>query len=191
MRQHLVRIVYALVSLIGAYLAYYFHDNIVSDNSNFNNFSYWGSVATFIGLMITVAEVIHNTCISKSIQKEAKSLLQKVKLIENASSISDCLAAIDDVSSSVAQEDYSSALKSFRFFRKICVKVIPDFDDSKEKKLGNLGEIELVLTKSISATRLGDSLSKPQKTDLMKKVLLVKQNIEKNNPARGEPNVTN
>lgn len=179
-----------MLSVIIALCAYYFYDKIFdytvkTDRSGFNNFSYVGTVATLIGLIITVFEVIHNTYISKSIQAEAKSLLQKVKLIENASSISDCLAAIDDVSSSIAHEDYSSALKSFRFFRKICVKVIPNFDDFKEKQLGDLGEIELVLTKAISGTKLGSSLNKPQKTKLMEKVLLVKQNIEKNNPARG------
>ncbi len=174
-----------MVSVICIYAAYYYHDAIVGESKQLNNFSYVGTVATFIGLLITVAEVMQSLHISKSIRDEAKSLLEKVKLIESASSISDCLAAIDEVNQNVANEDYKSALKSFQYLRKIYVKVTPmiGFKDNSEK-LSSLGDIEYSLQKS-THTALDAPLNKRQKTELTKKILLLKQEFENMNPARG------
>lgn len=186
MRENLIRIGYIIISIGLISLAISFYDDIIGNPAKFNQFSYIGTVATLVGLIVTIFEVIHNAYISKSIQKEASLLLNKVQLIENASSISDCLAAIDDVSHSLNNEDYKEALKSFLFFRRICVKAIPDFDENikdNSNPLNTLGNIEFVLRKA-THTNINARLSKPQKTDLMKNILQIKQEIEQRNPAR-------
>lgn len=185
MKQNWIRIIYFVISITCIFIAYYYHDNIVGDPKQLNDFSYAGTVATVIGLIITAAEVMHSLHISKSIRDEAKSLLEKIKLIESASSISDCLAAIDEVNQNVANEDYKSALKSFQYLRKIYVKVTPVIGfNNVDSQLSSLGEIELSLQKS-THTAPDAPLNKRQKTDLTKKILLLKQEFENMNPARG------
>jgi hypothetical protein len=173
MNQNIIRVTYTIISLIGVYLAWSHYTEIVGESEKLNSFAYIGTVATLVGLLIAISEVLHNLHISKSIHKEASSLLKRVKQIENASSISDCLAAVDDVSSGVAIEDYKTALKSFHFFRKICVKVIPGFDIVQDGKLSALGELELFLIKATNTSPKAP-LNKKQKTELIKKVLLIK-----------------
>ncbi len=191
MKQNWIRISYLVVSVICIYAAYYYHDAIVGESKQLDNFSYVGTVATFIGLFITVAEVIQSLHISKSIRDEARSILEKVKFIENASSISDCLAAIDEVNQNVANEDYKSALKSFQYLRKVYVKVAPIIDiKGDDSQLSSLGEIELSLQKSTHTTP-DAPLNKKQKTDLTKKILLLKQEFENMNPARGSKDAAN
>lgn len=189
MNQYYVRIAYIFLSIVGVWLSYRYYGEISGEISTYTKFSYIGTVATLIALLIAVAEIMHNLYVSKSIQEEAATLLNRVKTIENASSISDCLAAIDDVSVNVSHEDYKLALKSFHFFRKVCVKVIPHFGDSDDDNLNPLGELELILIKA-THTSPSAPFSKKQKTDLMKQVLFIKQRVEKMNPARGDSNVT-
>ena len=179
----IIRLTYSILSIVCAYVAYCYHSDIVKESSLFNDFSYVGTVATLIGLLITVFEVIHSVNISKSIQQEAKSLLKEVQLIESASSISDCLAAIDEVNKNVDIENYKSALKSFLYLRKICVKVVPTVMVDGNNQLSNLGQIEYVLHKA-THTSPDARLSKKQKDDLIKKILLLKENFENMNPAR-------
>jgi hypothetical protein len=143
-----------------------------------------------IGLLITVAEVIHSIQISKSIRDEAKVLVDRLKVIESASGISDCLAVIDDVSVFVSKEDYWSALKSFQFLRKICAKLIPDvWETNSTNTLSLLGDVEFMLHKATHTT-VSAPLNKRQKTDLLEKILRLKQQIEDNNPARNSQDVT-
>lgn len=191
MKQNWIRIAYLAVSAICIYAAYSYHDAIVGQEpKKLDDFSYIGTVATIIGLLVTVAEVIQSIHVSKSIRDEASTILEKVKLIENASSISDCLAAIDEVNQNVANEDYKSALKSFQYLRKIYVKVTPavDFKDNGNK-LSTLNDIELSLQKSTHTT-IDAPLNKPQKTTLTKKILQLKEEFENMNPARGSKNAT-
>lgn len=191
MKQNWIRLIsYLVVSPICIFLAYYHHDAIVSEHKPLDDFSYIGTVATVIGLLITVTEVMQSMHISKSIRDEVKSILEKVKLIENASSISDCLAAIDEVNQNVANEDYKSALKSFQYLRKVCVKVTPTINiKDSNNKLSILNDIEFSLQKSTHTT-IDAPLSKPQKTVLTKKILQLKEEFENINPARGSKNAT-
>lgn len=189
MNQYYVRTGYTVLSILGIWLSYCYYSDISGEASSFTKFSYIGTVATLVALLIAVAEIMHNLYLSKTIQQEAAILLMRVKTIENASSISDCLAAIDDVSVHVSHEDYKLALKCFHFFRKVCVKVIPHFGDSEEDSLNPMSELELALTKA-TRTSLSAPLSKKQKTELMKQILFIKQRVEKMNPARGDSNVT-
>lgn len=128
---------------------------------------------------------MHSISVSRSIQDEARSLVEKIKAIETASTVSDCLAAIDEVCTFVSKEDYWSALKSFQFFRKVSVKVIPGALDGNgpDEQLTAVGKVELMLYKA-THTSATAPFSKRQKTDLLKDVLRLKQQVEEFNPAR-------
>jgi hypothetical protein len=186
-----IRITYVIISFLGVIAAYHYADLTTQTSSYLNYVSYYGTVATAIGLLITVAEVLHNVTITRSVQEEARTIFNHVKQIENASSISDCLATIDDVSNLVSKEDYSSALRSFQFLRKLCVKIIPQVSeiDDCEDRLSALGNVEFMLHKA-THTSAKAPLSKKQKTDLLKDILFLKEQIEKLNPVRNTQNVT-
>jgi hypothetical protein len=110
---HKIRIAYAVISIIGVVVAYRYAGFVTETASYMNYVSYYGTVATVVGLLIAISEVLHSVSVTKSVRDEARSIFDRIRRIESASSLSDCLAAIDDVSNSVSKEDYQSALKSF------------------------------------------------------------------------------
>ncbi|WP_252179448.1 hypothetical protein [Endozoicomonas sp. 4G] len=185
-KDNIVRILYIVVSIILVVVAYKYEKTIISDENNFARFSYFGTVITAIGFIVAVCEVMHSVHISKSIQATAMSLLEKVKLVESASTISDCLAAIDETNNNVSHEDYRTALCSFQYFRKLCVKVLPnqanDIKDSENRISELINEVEMGLLKAKKTTP-DAPLTKRQKTDLMKKILDIKVEVENLNPA--------
>ncbi|MEZ8158473.1 hypothetical protein ACED66_19710 [Vibrio splendidus] len=190
MKNHKVRLFYILISIGISTLAYLYQGDFLDANSSaLDKFSYIGTIATLIGLVIAIFEVIHSVHISNSIKDEASAILNKVKSVENASTVSDCLAAIDEVNGNIASNDFRSALKSFQYFRKLTVKVLPDLDLNDGNSLGKLGELELELSAATHTTAQAP-LNKKQKHEMSKKVLIVKQNVERFNPARGTENVT-
>lgn len=191
MKQHLIRISYFLISTIIILLAYNFYNDIVKEQRYLNSISYLGTVVTIIGFIVTISEVFHNLYISKSIQLKAKLIFKKIKLIETASGFSDCLAAIDDINNCVTREDYSLALKNFQYFRKMAVKIPPISGKTENftSELNIFGGLERNLLTAVHSTPRAP-LNKKQKSDLIKKILLIKQEIEDKNPARGDYNVT-
>lgn len=179
-----MRIVYSSISLLLIYLSYKYFPFFTNNAINLNIFSYIGSVATMVGLFIAICEIIHTAHETKSIQEQSVKLLKDVKSIENASSLSDCISSIDAVNKNVFNENFDAAITNFQNFRKICVKVIPKFNEQYESsdKLNELGDIELIILKS-TKTNSEAPLGKKQKNELLKRLLVVKQKIEFNNPA--------
>ncbi|EIY6182707.1 hypothetical protein MND25_004686 [Vibrio parahaemolyticus] len=191
MQLHPIRIIYLLISLFITFVAYYFHDVFLSsESSNLDYFSYIGTVATLIGLLVAIFEVFHSIHLAKSIQEEASTILTRVKSVENASTISDCISAIDDVNSHIAQNDFKLAVKSFQYFRKLSVKTVPGFASVSANELSSLSKLELSLSAATHSTA-ASPLNKGQKQELAKEVLLIKQKLEDYNPARGENNAAN
>jgi len=182
---------YSVLSLLILGIAYYYSDYFINDKDAFNLFTYTGTVATIVAFLIAAGEVIHAIQTTKSIQEQSLKVLKEVKTIENASSFSDCISSIDAVNQSVFVEKYDSAITNFQHFRKLCVKVVPGFTviDDEGGELNKLGVVELMLLK---ATKTHDTapLSKAQKTSLLKGLLVIKQNIESLNPAKGAQDVT-
>jgi len=101
-----------------------------------------------------------------------------------------CISAIDAVNQNVFAEKYDSAVTNFQHFRKLCVKVVPGFTVINDEggSLNKLGAVELMLLKA-TKTHEQAPLSKQQKTSLLKSLLLIKQEIESLNPAKGSTNV--
>ncbi|EGR2435312.1 TPA: hypothetical protein KD862_003519 [Vibrio cholerae] len=181
-----VRVAYSLVSFAIAYASYECYEIFLDSNSkNLDYLSYIGTVATVIALLITICEVIHNVNVSRSIKKEATVIFERVKKVENASTISECLSALDDLNSAIGTNDFKSALKIFQFFRKLSAKTglnIGEFGE--DKKLGTVGDLEYEI---MSATHSSNEapLTPAQKKNMTKKVLIIKQQIEESNPAKG------
>ncbi len=186
----MIRTIYIIISVILTILAWWFCSDIVTDSTPFKLFTYIGTVSTIIGFIVAVCEIIHNIQISESIKQEAIKLYDQIKSIENASSLSDCIAAIDDINNCVMNENYYGSIKSFQFFRKILVKIPTDLSkDPREDFKDSLNLIELELYKFTSATN--DALpSKGQKTKVMKEILKLKKIIEELNPALEAKNAT-
>ena len=183
-----IRKTYVIISFCFVAAAWYLHDLVLKNIELNTTFSYIGVIATIIGLYIAIAEIIHNASISKTIEQQSNELLTKVKTIETASNISDCLSLIDALNLSLARDDYKGALAEFQCFRKISVKVLPNLSD-KAENLNLLGELEQGLLRIYNATKSAP-INKAQKTQLLKKVLLLKQQIEYQNPARGKQHAT-
>lgn len=189
MRVGFLRISYSIFTVGAAFAAYSFSHLFVNDRSNaLDTFSYIGTVATLIGLIITICEIIHNISVSKSIKAETFAVVDRVKRVENASTVSECLAALDDVNSAISSNNYVMALKIFQLFRKLCLKTgVVLESDPDENNIGILNSLE---QKLMSATHSTDMtpLSPVQKSDLTKKTLVIKESIEKANPANGGSN---
>lgn len=177
-----MRWAYTIISILILIGAYCFYNPIISNNEHLNLFSYAGTVATIIGLLITVFEIIHAVNRTESIQKQSSALLERVTSIENASSISDCLSLIDETNKSIMQEDYKTALHNFQFFRKICVKIVPEFCNREDKLSSKVNQLELSLHKGTSSTTF--TFNKKQKTEMMEHLLDIKTSLETLNPAK-------
>ncbi|MDK9740243.1 hypothetical protein KI655_23365 [Vibrio sp. D404a] len=192
MKFGIVRIGYSIISCILVYIAYEQSEHFLDTTSKALDYlSYIGTVATLVGLLITVCEVIHSVNVSRSIKDEASVIFQRVKKVENASTISECLSALDDLNSAIGTDDYKSALKIFQFFRKLSAKTgLLIGESSQEGKLGTVGDLELEIMAATHSTEEAP-LTKAQKKSMTKKVLIIKQQIEDSNPAKGgSENVT-
>ncbi|HCE1991831.1 hypothetical protein ACSTJ7_09590 [Vibrio parahaemolyticus] len=184
-----VRTGYAFVSLGIIVGSYYFREIFISEGSDPQALlSYFGTVASLVGLLIAVCEVIHSVNISKSIRETASDLLEQAKKIEQASGTSDCVSLLDDINHSLMSGDYKSAYKSFQHFRKLCIKLKPELDEVDTGKLNTLGTIEQELMMFTKGTPNSIPNAKIKKTT--DKILLLKQKVEEVNPAGVEINVT-
>jgi hypothetical protein len=171
-------------AVIGMATAAWFSGRLVTDTVALNTVSYWGTVATLIALLLAIAEIVHSIQTTKSIQEQTLLVLRDVKRVEDASTISDCVAAIDIITREVLSERYDAALGAFQHFRKLCIRTVPDFK-APAGTSPNLNEMSQLELKLLSATRVNASaaLSKPQKHELLTRLLAVKQAVENSNPA--------
>lgn len=179
-----VRVLYSVLSLLGCGLAYHYFPVIVEERTNFNVFSYVGVVATFVGLLVAVCEVIHQLVRSIAVQDESRRLLRSVKNVEYAGTISHCLSIIDDVNGCFERADYHGALKSFRFFRRMVTSLYRGFGlkpdelrNGVRKKIGLLGELEEQLS-AATHTSVEAPLSAPQRSKFRSDMLQIKNQIE-------------
>lgn len=184
MKPYWIRILYIVTCLAIALTSVYYFAEITNTQTTLNQISYIGTIATFIGLIIAVCEILHSLKVSNSIQDESNKLLLSFKNIENASSISYCLSMIDDVMSYFEVADYEGALRNFQFFRRMFVKLAADLEinlvHSKQNgtdKSGLLGEIEELFSAGTHTTE-DSPLSNAQKNKIRKSLLHIKHKIE-------------
>jgi hypothetical protein len=184
----MIRLFSILIALGVAAAGYVLSATITSDAGRLDQFSYWGTVVTLVGLLLTVGEILHSLKVTKSVQEQSLALLRDVQRVESASTISDCLAVMDLLSKDLIDEKYGACLAHFQHFRRLYVKTVPlpsaTFDQLENHDvLDPFGEIELTLMKAAQIRGMA-SLSKPQKNELQTRLLRLKQHLEAQNPAR-------
>lgn len=180
MKDSVFRVIYIVLCIPIVYLSYLFYGDVVSSKDLFQKFSYIGTVVTTIGFIVAVFEVFHSVYVSKSINMQSRELLSRVKEVEGASAISDCISAIDETNRHVMNENYTASLCSFQGLRKLFVKL--DVHALEDKEL--LNRVERIMYKS-TKTSPRAPLSKPQKDKLINDILEIKDILEKSNPANG------
>jgi len=186
----MIRFIFISISILIIYLSYIFFQDIVLNNSYSQKFSYIGTIATGVALLLAIMEILNSIRVTKTIQQKTLKALEDVKKIENASSYSDCLSALDSVTSDLNEEKYESAKINFQNLRKILVKVVPESDalifsenDISKGYADTFNDIEYKLMKAMKTT-LSSPLSTRQKNNLIKSLLVVKSHVESINPAK-------
>ena len=178
--EHWARIFYSFISISLVIVSIIYQDEIIANQNSFNEFSYYGVVATVIALFVAIFEVIHSIHISKGIHAESKKLLDQVKKIDGASLVSECLSVLDEANSHVSGERYDLSLKCFQHFRRMYLR-IPDGNDMNHNS--QIGAIELDLQQATHATARSP-LTKRKRTSIQKDILKIKNHLEEINPAR-------
>lgn len=187
-KENKIRVIYTVISAILVLLAYKYNCEIVKNPEKFNEFSYIGGVATLIGLLIAVSEVIHSVKISKSIQKEAAALINHTRTIELASLISECLSSLDEANDHLSSEKYLIALKCFQHFRRTHLRA-PGSNEISEEIKTTIQDVEIALHSSTHASAKAP-LTKRQRESIQSKIMLIKSALEKVTPIAGGTHVS-
>jgi hypothetical protein len=187
LRENKIRVAYSIISAILVWLAYKYNSEIVENSEKFNEFGYIGGVATLIGLLIAVSEVIHSVRISKGIQKEAAALVSHARTIDLTSFISECLSTLDETNDHVSGERYLIALKCFQHFRRTYLRV--PITDEISKITATVQEIEISLHSSTHASAKSP-LTKKQRLNIQEKIMEIKSVLEKITPIAGGTHVS-
>lgn len=187
-KENWIRILYVVVSVLIMLAAIYCVESVVGDGKLFNRFSYFGTVATAIGLIVAFAEVLHSLHISKGIREEARSILNSVKRVQAASIISECLYSLDEAAEYFNRGEYFISVKCFLHFRRQYIRIRPS-DEIEADIDGLLRDIERTLH---AATRSSAHapVDKRTQTILRKNILSIKESIEKISPSRGISNAS-
>lgn len=186
-KEHYLRVTYCIMIAIVSYIAAINQEEITKNQESLNNISYWGTIATIVGLIIAILEVLHSIRVTKGIQAQAQIILLQSKKLDSASFISESLSALDETNHHVSTEDYSLSLKCFQYFRK-CYARIHD----KREFNSDIGQLikstELSLQKA-THTSVAAPLNKRAKTTIQKDILDIKTQLEESNLSRSTEHV--
>jgi hypothetical protein len=189
LKENWIRLAYGAASMGIVWAAYHFRVEVLSDKDSFDRFSYIGGVATFIGLLITVSEVLQAISISKGIRAEARALLAEARKIDRAALLSECLLLIDRINDDLIDNRRSTALQCVQQTRRSFLRAVPPSPESDELCAG-LVALEAHLQDAIRSNDRNDHLSKRVLTDIQERSLDVKQALEKLISGRSKPHVS-
>lgn len=189
LKDNWIRFAYIFVSVAVAIAASRYKVDVLASTKSLNEFSYVGTVATIIGLIIAASEVVHSLRVSIAIRKEANKLFSAAKALDGASSISECLSSLDEVSRLISSEDYEFSLRCFQHFRRTYARV-PGSGAEIVAIDTQLNDIELGLHQAVH-TRPQAPLEKKKRIALSKGILSIKGSLEKINPVRGSVYASN
>lgn len=176
------RVIYTIISVILLIVLYYASSTIISNSSSYNIFSYYGTVATLIGLIITICEIFHSVRISKSIKKQSEEIVSEYKNINITSVVSECLSCIDSISNNISNEKYDLALNGFNYFRRSFFRIYRCEELAEIKISINFVEIKL---QAATATTAAAPLPMATRKNILKKLLEIKNHVENIDPATG------
>jgi hypothetical protein len=183
LKDNKIRIFYIFISLLAAFCAYKYKEEILKSTDSFNEFSYVGGIATLIGLLITVLEIIHGIRVSKGIRDEARAIVTHAQKVDRASLISECLSNLDELNSYLSNEKYKISLKCFQYFRRNYTRISDTSPISYWMK-ETLHEVELELQSATHASAAAP-LTRAKRVTLQNKIIAIKSKLEEINPATG------
>lgn len=176
------RVVYTSASMILLIVLYCASSTIISNSISYNIFSYYGTVATLIGLIITICEIFHNVRISKNIKKQSEEMVSEYKNINITSVVSECLSCIDSIGNNISYEKYDLALNGFYHFRRSFFRIYRCEGLAEIKASINFVELEL---QTATATTAAAPLPKATRKNILEKLLEIKNHVENIDPATG------
>ncbi|MEN3802111.1 hypothetical protein ABDZ32_16170 [Aeromonas veronii] len=176
-----IRVSYILGSSLVFIISLYAMDDVVTDSSALNKFSYIGVVITIIALIIAISEVVHSISISKSIRDEAKNVLTQAQRLSGAAFISECLSVLDEANDHLTGERYALALKCFQHFRRTYTRISVIADATAQQINSLIRDVELSLQQSIHATPQAP-IQKKKRASIQSNILTIKSHLEENNP---------
>lgn len=185
-KAHRIRLLFWLIAAAFVYLAYQ-NKNWADVTATLNRISYWGTITTVVALLLAISELLHSISVSRTLQQQTLAVLNDVKRVETASTLSDCIAAIDLITRHLLDERYDAALTGFQHFRKMLVKTGYRFPvmQAADQPLDQLGVLELHLLASTRTTGAAP-YSKAQKRDVLVKMLAIKREVEAMNEKNRE-----
>lgn len=181
-KEQWVRVLYTAISIIAIFIAIKFKEKVLADPLAFNDFSYFGVVATLIALLISLSEVFHSINISKGILHEAKRLLKESQATNGASFVSECLSVLDEVNDHISGERYGFSLKCFQHFRRTYLRISGSGEQIKQADI-LISKVELSLQRATHTTP-NAPLPKKKRMEIQESVLNIKEIIEELNPAK-------
>ncbi len=187
-KDHWIRIAYLLISIAMCATGANYFSEITGSPEKLNQFSYIGTVATLIALLIAICEIFHNIHVSKSIQRQARQYLQRAENLDRTAFSSECLCSLDEVSSYLHVENYLVALKCFQHFRRTYAR----FSGSVQPH-GLLGkEIERVEISLQTGTHTSARapLTKATRSEIQNGLITIKGILEEANLKRREDYVS-
>jgi len=176
-----------VVSLIALVCSFRSSSNILpAEPKPFDMFSYWGTVATLIALLITVLEIIQNAKISRTITQSINEKVETISKINKTALLAEASAIIDQIVDNVEEDKYSESALLIRELQKkllysqselLSVEVTCE----REKITIPILERKIIAYKSSSSAA---RVTKSQKCIVKDALILLKQIIHNNNPGR-------
>lgn len=176
LKENWIRLSYCAASVGIVWAAYHFRVDVLSDKDTFDRFSYIGGVATFVGLLITVSEVLQAISISKGIRAEARALLAEARKVDRAALFSECLLMIDRINDDVIDRRFGTALQGLQQVRRSFLRAATPCT-SPEALSGKLAEVEELLQDSVRAAATA-SRSKRSSVEIHEALLAAKEILE-------------
>lgn len=188
-KKNWIRVTYFIVSIAVAILGYIFNDLVLSKTATpLDKFSYIGTIATHIGLLIAVSEIFHSIKVSQELKSETSKLLQKIRNFDYAALTIQCQHCLDDASQLISTENYSLALKAFQYFRITYSKFSLEIQERDT--------INSILKETESTIHIGlhsstaSPLSSRQRKLLVNNILTIKDVLQKEFPQHKEDYVS-
>lgn len=176
LKENWIRLAYGAASICIVWAAYGFRVEVLSDRDTFDRFSYIGGVATFVGLLITVSEVLHAINLSKGIQAEARALLAEARKVDRAALFSECLLMIDRINDDLTGQRFSTALQGLQQVRRSFLRAATP-NSSCSALAERLAALEELLQGSIRVAALSPR-SKRDAVEIQEGLLAAKQILE-------------
>lgn len=160
------RVLWIFLAILSIPISIHYRDIIVDPTGVLkDSFSYYGTFATLVGLLITIIEVLHSISTTKSLKDSVNSRIEKYENFEKSWTNGTCIEVIEKVIDYVGYGKYTDAKFLIRDLRKQLNRVSPDllnqsFSYIDGKKI-TLEQLELNIH-SYEKSTARSPVSKPQ-----------------------------